>query len=60
MTYSRREMERILKQNGYGLCRGRGKGSHSVFKNGDKIIVLSGSNNKMIFQRLIKENSLVV
>lgn len=60
MTYTKRDVQRILKANGYTLQSGRGKGSHSIYKNGSRTIALSNSFNKMIFQRLIKEYGLVV
>ena len=58
-TYNRRQMGRIVTQNGYHLRRT--SGDHFVYANGDgRILVLTLHLNKMIFLRLIKEHNLVV
>ena len=59
-TYNKRDIERILKNNGFTLHHQ--KGSHMVYKNtsGKHITIGCCKYNKMVMQRLIKENSLVV
>ena len=59
MTYTKRDVQNILRANGYILQPGRGKGSHSIYKNGSRTISISNSYNKMIMKRLIKEYGLV-
>ena len=51
-----REAERILLRNGYKL--NRVKGSHHYYTNGKNNIVLNLKLNRMVWQRLKKENSL--
>lgn len=60
MKYSKRDFEVILKENGYYLERI--KGSHFIYKrpNTPKTIVINKKMNKMITERLIKENNLEV
>ena len=54
-----REMEKILKENGYEKVRTRG--SHTVWKSGDRRITLPVVTLKsVVANRLIKENQLVV
>lgn len=53
------EFEKILKKNGF--LYDRGKGSHSIFKNGDgRHISVPKSMNAVIIERLIKENNLII
>ena len=59
MKYSKRDFEVILKENGYYLERI--KGSHFIYKRPDtpKVIVINKKMNRMIAERLIKENNLI-
>ena len=59
-TYSKREIQRILRKNGYEVSRK--SGSHWIYKNenGRHLSIKIENCNKMIFQRLIKEYDLVV
>lgn len=60
VTYNKRDIEKILRKNGYSLhhC----KGSHMIYKNeyGEHITIGTCKYNKMIMQRLIKEHHLIV
>ena len=60
MKYSKRDFEVILKENGYKLCRT--KGGHLTYKaeGNPRIITINKKMNKMIAQRLIKENNLTI
>ena len=54
-----REMQKILKNNGYSPVRTRG--SHTIWDNGTNIISIPVVTFKSIIaNRLIKENSLIV
>lgn len=59
-TYNKRDIQRILKNNGWIFhhC----KGSHMIYKNevGQHLTIAICNCNKMVFQRLIKQYSLVV
>ena len=59
-TYNIRDIEKILKNNGFFLHHQ--KGSHKIYKNkyGNHITIAICNYNKMIMQRLIKENHLKV
>lgn len=57
-TYSKREFEQILNNNGYEYIRCRG--SHFIYKKGNRTISLPKNLNKMISKRLIKENALLI
>lgn len=59
-SYNTREVERMLRKNGWTVVRKTG--SHKIYKNknGEHMTVKSSSFNPMIFQRLIKENNLNV
>lgn len=59
-TYSQREVERILSNNGWFFQRRRG--SHKIYtnKNGQHITIRYRNQNKMIMRRLIKEYDMVV
>ena len=50
---------RMLKRNGYTICKGRGNGSHSIYvnKEGNHISVPLRIK-AVIARRLIKENNL--
>lgn len=59
-TYNKRDIQRILKNNGYTFERQ--KGSHCIYKNerNEHLTVTVDRCNKMVFQRLIKEHNLKV
>lgn len=59
--WTKREIDKLLKENGYAIKKGRGKGTHRIYINsfGD-IISIPKSRNRMIIKRLIKENNLVL
>lgn len=59
-TYNPREIRNILLKNGYKPVRQTG--SHIIYTNneGKHITMKRHRCNKMIFQRLIKENNLVI
>lgn len=60
--YSVREAVRILNDNGWNMSR-KAKGSHMVFSNGVTSIsipVVKKDINKMMFQRLCKENGIYI
>lgn len=59
-TYNKRDIQRILKNNGWFLHHV--KGSHFIYRNssGDHLTIGCCNYNKMVFQRLIKEKNLVV
>lgn len=58
-TKQLREFEPILLRNGYKLARCNG--SHFIYMNrtSHKIITVNKDLNKMVRERLIKENNLV-
>ena len=60
MTYNKRYVQRILRDNGWNLHRC--KGSHMIYKNyiGEHLTISAHKCNKMITQRLIKQYGLVV
>ena len=60
MSYSKRDMIKIIKNNGYVLIPHRGKGSHMIYKKDNRVISLGNSFNQMVFQRIIKEYNLAV
>lgn len=60
MTYSKRDVNKIMKKNGFYIDQNRGKGSHIIYRRGNRIISIGDHYNKMVIQRLIKENDLVV
>ena len=59
-TYNKRDIQRILKNNGWTLHHQ--KGSHLIYKNkrGEHLTIACCKYNKMVFQRLIKEYNLKV
>lgn len=59
MTYTERDFNKLMKLNGYVKQVGRGKGSHTVFKKGNRTISIGDHYNRMVIQRLIKEYGLV-
>ncbi len=57
--YSKREFDKVLRQNGFHYVRS--SGSHSIYMNSTgKHISIPLSMNMCIIRRLIKENNLVV
>ena len=56
-TKKMREFEPILKANGYREIRSNG--SHFIYSNGATKITVNKDLNKMVRERLIKENNLV-
>ena len=60
ITYNKKDIQRILKSNGWTVHRQ--KGSHIVYKNanGEHLTVTVNTCNKMIMQRLIKQYGLQV
>ena len=57
-VYSTREFIKILKRNGY--THTRNKGDHLIYKNGNRSVTINRDLNRMVAQRLIKENNLEV
>lgn len=59
-SYNPREVERLLKNNGWTFSRQ--SGSHRIYTNnkGDHVTIRSGSLNPMIFRRLVKEEKFDV
>ena len=59
-TYNLRQMEKIVKKNDFYLKRITA--SHKIYKNanGNTIVLAVCNCNKMIFQRIIKENNLII
>lgn len=59
-TYNKREIQRILRNNGWNFhhC----KGSHTIYRNenGEHLTIAICKCNKMIMQRLIKQYNLKV
>lgn len=61
LEWTRDDFIRVLKQNGYQLKQGRGRGSHAKYVNdkGNHISVPLRIR-AVIARRLIKENNLIV
>lgn len=59
-TYNKREVQQILKRNGW--VPDHQTGSHVIYKNasGEHLVISMSKCNKMITQRLIKQYKLVV
>lgn len=59
-VYNAREVKTILRNNGYKIDRY--SGSHEIYvnDNGNHITIPASKVNRMMFQRLIKENNLNV
>lgn len=57
-VYSMREAEKVILKNGF--IYQRQKGSHVIYKHSDGrlISIKFASLNRMIWQRLVKENNL--
>ena len=60
VTYNKRDIQRILKDNGWNFHHQ--KGGHVIYKNGngEHLTIAISKCNKMIMQRLIKQYSLRV
>lgn len=54
----KKDVVKILKKNGYIYVRTHG--SHAIYKRGDSTIVVTSNPNAMMWQRLIKENNLIL
>lgn len=59
-VYSYREIVKIILRNNFTLART--KGDHEIYKHPDSrmITLRHGNVNRMIWQRLVKENQLQV
>lgn len=56
-TYDTRRFKKLLIHNGYELLRT--KGDHYIYGNGKNTVTINRHINRMVAQRLIKENNLV-
>ena len=57
--YSKREFDKVLRQNGFHYVRN--SGSHSIYINGrGRHISVPPSMNMCVIRRLIRENNLIV
>lgn len=56
IVYSTKEMQRILKGNGFKLSRR--SGDHFIYTDGSRTISINYKINKMVALRIIKENNL--
>jgi predicted RNA binding protein YcfA (HicA-like mRNA interferase family) len=58
-VYTTKEIKKILKSNGYSFLR-YAKGDHEIWSNqsGNKLCIKSTDMNRMVWQRLVKENNL--
>lgn len=57
-TFNKKEVQKILKANGFEKVDSRG--NRHKYKRGNEILMINPEPNKMIFNRLIKEFNLVV
>lgn len=57
-VYNGNEFTKILLKNGFKFVSS--KGSHKKYKRGNQTVVINQKINRMIAQRLIKENNLVL
>ena len=58
-NWTKREVRNILKTNGYRIEGWNG--SHAIYKKDNNTIVIGTSNNNSaVFNRIIKENNLVI
>lgn len=56
-NYTRREVKSIMRANGYTIDRWNG--SHAIYKNGSRTVVIGFANcNSAVFHRIIKEYNL--
>lgn len=60
MTPTKRDVEIILRKNGWHIDRQTG--SHIIYENdkGEHMTIRCSGCNKMVFRRLIKEYNLVI
>ena len=56
-TYSFRDIEKILRKNGYSYVRSNG--SHKIFSNGAATAVVPVRLNKMLALRILKQCCLI-
>lgn len=56
-TVNKKAVEKMLKHNGFVYVRNNG---HKIYSDGKRTIAIPRSMNRMIIQRLIKENNLIV
>lgn len=57
--YNKKEMDRLLRRNGFLLIRKNG--DHFIYKKKgvkDNVVITGGENNKMLCKRLIKTYNL--
>ena len=56
--YTNRDLERLLKANGFNLDRQ--KGDHNIWTNGNKTVSITAGRpiNRMLARRIVKENNL--
>ena len=59
-TYSKKEIERILRKNGWVYTRHRG--SHQIYMNdkGEHMSIVYPICNKILFQKLMKKHKMEV
>ena len=57
-TFSKREIQKILKENGFTYVGSHG--NRYKYKRENEILMINPEPNKMIFNRLIKEYNLNV
>lgn len=55
-VYNTREAKRILSKNGWNYARS--SGDHTIYKKDNKTIWIAKDLNRMIWQRLVKENDI--
>lgn len=57
-TYSKRELQKILKENGYNYVRQTG--GHMIYSNGSHSIPVTLKPNKMLALRILKQCNITV
>ena len=57
-VFSTREVEKILRKNGYTYKKSRG--SHIHYEKDGNIVVITKDINAMVWRRLMKENNIVI
>lgn len=55
-VYNSREAKKILRRNGW--IYSRSSGDHTIYKKDNRTIWIAKSLNRMIWERLVKENQL--
>ena len=58
ITKEMKPVHDMLEANGYSQLRS--KGSHFIYGNGHNQITITKKPNKMMMQRLIKQNNLII